>query len=344
MVSTLGCFGCGIFNLLSDEEDKPVVEVNEDGSVEVNPTAAANAEFAVQTRVVEVEATQQFLMENLQKTVQVLVTADAQSITPMPENSPMPVYTPPSPGVTTLSVSANTNCRSGPGLSYDRLDIVYVGQNVEVLGVDASGAYYIVRAPNGQICWLWSHYAILNGDTESLVVMTPPAPPTTVIIEDWHDDPFIQTSEGFSWEGNWIVGVDSGMTVAESYNPGVSDCNECWRVASEEIHFTRSGDFLEVIGTQQTYWLNGDTATNTWYGVAQVSEDNSMVIGVFYLWEQTFSTGLGEGSYPLNLPFIFYQNGNPDQFVGDSYYLNYSHHPLCGAREGAAIPSPCSGP
>ena len=338
MVSTLGCFGCGIFDLLLDGDNEQVLEVNEDGSVEVNATAAADAEFAVQTRVAEVEATQQFLVENLQKTVQVMLSADAQSITPLPEETPVPVNTPPPPGVNTLSVSANTNCRSGPGLSYDRLDIVYVGQNVEVLGVDASGAYYIVRAPNGSTCWLWSHYVTLNGDTGSITVMTPPAPPETIIVDNWQDGIYIHISKDFSWEGHWVSGGPGGMTFGDWYNADVSNCDDCWRYASQEIDITRSGDYLEIIMTDQTFWLDGSTGTNIHYGIAQVSEDNSMAVGSFYLVDQSFSSGVTD-SWTWEWPIVLYQNGNPDQFVGD-----FDSWPLCGAREGAAIPMPCTWP
>ena len=67
MVSTLGCLRCGILDTLYDKGDEHVLAVILTMALsEVNATAAADAEFAVQTRVAELEATLQFLVENLQ--------------------------------------------------------------------------------------------------------------------------------------------------------------------------------------------------------------------------------------------------------------------------------------
>lgn len=94
-----------------------------------------------------------------------------------------------------------TNCRSGPGTNYGILDVVPAGQPVEVLGKDNSGAYYVVLSPNGQTCWLWSHYASVNGNTDALVQMTPPAPQKDVYTSDWIEPVTIQVSDEFSWGG-----------------------------------------------------------------------------------------------------------------------------------------------
>jgi len=320
-----------------------VIEIMDDGSVEVNATAAAEAEFAIQTRIAEIEATQQLLINNIEATAQALRPTNDSSDPDMSQGTPTPFdpksfQTPPPSGVKTVSVSVNTNCRSGPGVGYERLDIVYTGQDVEVLGMDASGAYYIVRSPNGSICWLWSHYATLQGGIDSLVVMTPPAPPQTIVIDDWQDEIFIQFSEDFSWEGHWVTGAHGGRSHADWYNAQVSDCDECWRYEYQEIDITRSGNYLEMEMTDHSYWLDGSTAISIHYGLAQVSEDNSMAVGSFYLVEQFFSEGYTD-LWAWDWPILLFQNGNPNQIVGD-----YNSWPQCAAREGGAFPVPCTFP
>lgn len=334
---------CSLFSQSLPKDDEPVIEIKDDGSVEVNATAAAEAEFAVQTQIAGIEATQQSLVEKVEATAQALRPTNDSSDLNVPQVTPTPIdpkslQTPPPAGVTTVSVSVNTNCRSGPGVNYERMDIVYVGQDVEVLGVDTSGAYYIVRSPNGSTCWLWSHYATLHGEQDSLVVMTPPAPPQTIVIDDWQDEIFIKISEEFSWQGHWVTGAPGGQSHADWYNAQIGDCDECWRYKSQEIDIARSGDYLEIVMTDHSYWFDGSTAISIHYGLAQVSEDNSMAVGSFYLIEQFFSDGYTD-TWAWDNPILLFQNGNPNQIVG-----SYSSWPQCAAREGAAFPVPCTWP
>jgi len=330
---------CGLL----PDKNKPALEINNDGSVEVNATGAAQSEFALQTQIAGIEATKQSLNYSVAATAEALrPTADlsdpnAQQATATPIN-PSAFQTPPAPGATTLSVSIDTNCREGPGIGYQAVDSVLAGQNVEVLGVDASGAYYIVRSSNGVICWVWSNYATVQGDVNSLALMTPPAPPQNVAVNDWQDQIFIQSSEDFSWQGHWVIGAPGNQTYADWYNAQVGGCDECFRYASLEMDVSRQGNFLDILLIEELFWLDGDTATHAIYGIGQVSDDNTLAVGSFYLTEWLDSNGLS-GSWAWDTPFLWYQNGNSQQFIGDFYQWA-----ACATRDGTAFPVPCTWP
>lgn len=96
--------------------------------------------------------------------------------TPTPEFSPTPAFTP-TPSVPTVTVSVNTNCRTGPGVVYDLIGGLNVGQTAEVVGKNSAVAnYWVVRLPGGAICWLWGQYATVSGNTANLPEY--PVPPT----------------------------------------------------------------------------------------------------------------------------------------------------------------------
>ena len=331
---------CSLFSQFLTKNNEPVIETKEDGSLEVNATAAAQAELAFQTQIAGIEATQQYLIEKVEATAQALRPTDSTNAlqgTPTPFD-PSSFQTPPPSGVTTVSVSNNTNCRSGPGVSYTQLDIVYVGQEVEVLGVDGSGAYYIVRSPNGSICWLWSHYAKLHGDNDSLTVMTPPALPQGIVIYDWQDTILVQTSKDFSWQGHWVVGAYDGQSYPNWYNAEVGNCENCFQYKYYEIDVVRSGSYLDIELTEHLSFWEGSSAVAISYGLAQLSEDNAIAVGSFYMTERVESNGY-TSAWAWDSPILWYQNGNPNQFIGNSY-----QSVPCGARGGVAFPIPCTWP
>jgi hypothetical protein len=101
------------------------------------------------------------------------------SDTPPPSLTPTVTYTL-TPSVVTLTVSGNTNCRTGPGTVYDLLDSLLVGQTAEVVGRDAAGENWVVKMPSNptRTCWLWGRYATLSGNWEALPIIEPPPTPT----------------------------------------------------------------------------------------------------------------------------------------------------------------------
>jgi hypothetical protein len=79
-----------------------------------------------------------------------------------------------------VSVSVQTNCRSGPGAEYDLLGVLPVGQTAQVLGQDPNSGYWIIRLPSNPaiICWLWGQHSTVLGNTAGLPVYAPPPTPT----------------------------------------------------------------------------------------------------------------------------------------------------------------------
>jgi hypothetical protein len=101
------------------------------------------------------------------------------SLTPSATLSPTPLFTN-TPLVPLVMVSKDTNCRVGPGIVYDRIGALMVGETAEVLGRDPTGRYWYIKNPdkNNGYCWLWGEYATMSGNTGVLPVYTPPATPT----------------------------------------------------------------------------------------------------------------------------------------------------------------------
>jgi len=107
---------------------------------------------------------------------------------PPPESSPEATATETSTPTVTLtgtpttpmvSVSLDTNCRTGPGIIYDYLTFLPVGEKAEVIGkyTSVSPTYWIIKK-GGITCWLWGQYATVEGNVAALPEMIPPPSPT----------------------------------------------------------------------------------------------------------------------------------------------------------------------
>jgi len=83
----------------------------------------------------------------------------------------------PAPAIAFVSVSQNTNCRSGPRLDYALLTTINPGQQVEV-SKTFSTEYVLVKNPNGEgDCWLFLQYADTT-DFSAFNLPTATQPPT----------------------------------------------------------------------------------------------------------------------------------------------------------------------
>lgn len=113
------------------------------------------------------------------------------SFTPLPGETftPLPSFTAtlsPTPNFTAtnsvplISVTVDTNCRTGPGKIYDYLGGLYVGQTAEVYGRSAASDYWYIRLPENPniFCWVTGQYATVVGNASALPVFTPPPTPT----------------------------------------------------------------------------------------------------------------------------------------------------------------------
>lgn len=101
--------------------------------------------------------------------------APQETATPQFTATPGPTST---PSVPQVSVTTNTNCRTGPGVIYDLIDSLLIGQTAEVVGKNSGVPnYWVIKRVNGSgTCWLWGQYATVSGNTANLPEY--PVPPT----------------------------------------------------------------------------------------------------------------------------------------------------------------------
>lgn len=96
--------------------------------------------------------------------------------TPQFTATPGPTETPSIPQVT---VSTDTNCRTGPGVVYDNIGALFVGQVGTVVGKNSSTGYWIINNPGKTgTCWLYPQYATVSGNTANLQEYSIPPTPT----------------------------------------------------------------------------------------------------------------------------------------------------------------------
>ncbi len=103
------------------------------------------------------------------------------SLTPTATLSATPLYTA-TPLVPIVSVTTDTNCRTGPGKTYDRVGALMIGETAEVVARDPTGRYWYIKNPDQQngYCWLWGEYATVSGNVAALPIFTPPPTPSPV--------------------------------------------------------------------------------------------------------------------------------------------------------------------
>jgi hypothetical protein len=100
--------------------------------------------------------------------------------TPIPSETPTPTQTlsptdTSTPGPPMISVSVDTNCRSGPGETYEVIGGLDVGEDAEVVARSMVGDYWVIKNPDYYgTCWLWAQYATIVGETDGLPLYQPP--------------------------------------------------------------------------------------------------------------------------------------------------------------------------
>lgn len=111
------------------------------------------------------------------------------SVTKTPK-TPTPTITP-TYSVPMLTINEPTNCRSGPGQSYDILFTFNAGASVEILGSYPTNNYWTVKWQGGEgFCWVWGEYATVSGSHWTVPTVNPPAtvtasPPSAPSIANW---------------------------------------------------------------------------------------------------------------------------------------------------------------
>jgi hypothetical protein len=140
------------------------------------------ATAVVQTQVAVIVASTLTIRAELENAVNATLAALATS-TPAFTFTPSPTFTPTftlTPIYPTISVSLDTNCRSGPTSNYDRLGLLKVGEKAEVVGRSEISDSLLIRLPSNPSisCWLWTKFASVSGDISPLPVIPIPASPT----------------------------------------------------------------------------------------------------------------------------------------------------------------------
>ncbi len=68
-----------------------------------------------------------------------------------------------------LSITGNSNCRTGPGGSFDNVTGFIPGTQLEIVGRNADKTYWQVKIPGGeQTCWVWGQYATATGNVDAV--------------------------------------------------------------------------------------------------------------------------------------------------------------------------------
>jgi len=127
---------------------------------------------------------------------------DTTEPTMTPTNTVTPTNTMTStPEIPRVSVSVDTNCRTGPSTQFDLVGALLVGESAELVGRSSEGNYWIIKNPDAAgNCWLWGQYASVSGPTSTLALYTPPPTPTPL----------------FTWDGTWSVWIGP---IAGPFNP-----------------------------------------------------------------------------------------------------------------------------
>jgi hypothetical protein len=113
--------------------------------------------------------------------IQALLLQPTSTATLSPTPSLAAPASTPAPLSPFVSVSGNTNCRTGPGRNFVNLITLLTSQQAEVVGKNTGLKYWIIRIPGStDTCWLWGGYATLVGNSTTIPEATSPPTPTAL--------------------------------------------------------------------------------------------------------------------------------------------------------------------
>jgi hypothetical protein len=89
----------------------------------------------------------------------------------------------PSSGSASITSTEDTNCRKGPGVMYEIVGKLLVGQTSQVVAKYQNGKFWLIKNPSNpaQECWVWNETTRVTGNVASLPEVTPPATPNITL-------------------------------------------------------------------------------------------------------------------------------------------------------------------
>ncbi len=194
LLALFGLAACNFTTSTGEEIDLDALATQVVLTVESEIRATLQAEAAAQEAAQAAEAEQQAQAPE--------APAAEATVTPSPTTPPQPTATF-TLAVPQVSVSTDTNCRTGPGKSYDWVGSLVVGQTANVIAVPIDQRdYVVIQNPNGGRCWLWLEYANISGDISGLPKWEIPPTPT----------PIPGSISGFVWDDKCRTGADPDDT------------------------------------------------------------------------------------------------------------------------------------
>lgn len=147
-----------------------------------------------------------------------------------------------------ITVSVDTNCRTGPGQVFERVGILLVGETAEIVGREPRGEYWLIRNPDEgdvEYCWVWGEYATITGNLLPLLFASPPPTPVLNVnisyakLETcngiWWVDFKLENRSGVSFKSISIVVRDAQTsTVATMELNGFTNKDGCGTTRTEE--------------------------------------------------------------------------------------------------------------
>ena len=170
-----------------------------------------------------------------------------EEATPVPSDTPENTSTP-TQDIPMVSVSQNTNCRTGPAVYYGFVTTLNTGINVEVVGVPSDPSeteYVIVKNPSGSgTCWLWTRYADKTDFAAyNLQQFNTPATPT----------PTFTPTPSFDWSGTWTMWIVGFGPYNANFNVSGNNMNSVFTTSADvTLSGTISGNQQGLSGTWST--------------------------------------------------------------------------------------------
>ena len=227
-------------------------------SIDYTPTIDRAAEAALATSIAATLTAQ---------AIPGIIQPPPPTATPTPTETPTLTPSPtlsPTPEKTLISVSVDTNCRSGPGKTYDYIGALQVDETAEVFARDPSGNYWYIRNPDNPagFCWVWGEYATISGITAGLPIYTPPPTPTPPLnfnvsylsldgCVGWFVEFRVKNTGGVTLESGYVKVKDQTTnTTVERTTDVFDELNACMTVSTAddllpgEVGVLYSSDFL----------------------------------------------------------------------------------------------------